>query len=391
MKESNSGDCLGETRELGTEEEPEPRSAKMTKSAAAKLQKKEAAERKKAERLASKMAAEAEKKRKKELDEANRKKSSRSSCAKEIIIKFGKDFAKSELGSVIKQQSEELGCDIKEVDRAEESENGIYYSITFDRKVTNRFDPEQDMYVPIPLEIKPENVVVIYMEGKKAVDIFLNTDKKKQHLETIDAAYREYQVLYIIEGLHAQLKKADLELDKKFADRVRQLVAGQATAVEATTNIISDRPSKIAWDSLIELEITKNCRLCHTKSREESAEMILGFAMDIGSRHYKARELLASETLDMIGTVRSGTSIQDTLSKSLEQIKYVTPVVSKSVASVYNNMFGLMESIDKRGTEALEGLRKESGTRSTKVVGSSLAKSICKILQSKDPDQYLQL
>jgi hypothetical protein len=352
-----------------------------TKKELAKLE----TERRNEERRLLKESIERERANKKRFDEVNRKKVSRSAYASDIIVNMDPESHASELGVELKSLLRALDC---QVTKWTKSIDGVGL-VRFLRRSHSRYDEEKDIYVPIQEEIVCEKFCVITIEASRLV-LVLQTEKSiESHVAEIRKLFPVEEVLYVVEGLHNLLKKSVTERNRELSARVRELMGEKGSRRTGNSGqVVTNIDPKKIFNALIEFELRHNFKVIHTLSKGESAEWISGFAQDIGSRHYKIREL-ASESGDMLASVRSGSTVSDTLSKSLQHIKYVTPNIADGVAGVYNNMYNLIDSVDKRGPDAFEAIRKTNGSRSTKLVGRTLANAIVTIFGSKDPEQFL--
>lgn len=390
-------------------------SAPATSNAGSKRQERDEAKKQKdAEREAKRAKREAARKEKehlKALEAANKNKASKASAVKEMVVDMDPVLYDTKLGEDIRSQLGELEVETNKMNdenspfasAVQEPKEGGINTVTFRRKVTAEYDPEEDIYRPIELKVKEENCVIIIITGERFAEIVNEGHTVRgTHLDNINKAFQGKQVIYVIENLQAILRRSANETNREVTMRVRELMGGEegeppessqgtTTARRATSNRSTGGGIKVdeqtVEEFLMDLQFTHSFKVVQTASKLETTEWIVDLVQEISSAPYKTSKLLSNEMFD-VGNIASGQTIEDTSKKSLEKIKYVTPNMAWTIAKYYGNLYKFTKKVKHRGVDAVGGLRTENGNNG--VMGKALAKTVTDIFLSKDPEQFLE-
>ncbi|CAN6598930.1 hypothetical protein TRVA0_001S06524 [Trichomonascus vanleenenianus] len=384
----NTQSSIGRTLSLNTGSEilsPKPASpmiARKTKSAVPRKTREEKAK-EKGQALENKL-------KRKALEAANRAKRGRTDSTAEIILNVTGAFHDSSIGFKVKEALGEFGTEILTWDCDDVEYVDL---IRYQRKVTSRYNHEEDIYVPCDMEIHEENQGIVFVEASNFVKL-LDLNIFDKHLEKVQEHFEGKRIIYVIQGLQQVLRKAANEKNREVAARVRQLMNSKSTSAAppssqratrtSSTNEIDTKEIEMA---LTRMEVELCFRVLHTANFLESSDLIVDLTHDIGAAPYKRTKLLTNENVE-IGTIRSGADAKDTFIKSLEQIKYVTPGVAQAISSRYTGIKELRASLTRQGIDALVGIRKGDTGRA---IGRSLAEQIRSIFHSKDPNEFVSI
>lgn len=342
----------------------------------------------KAAKQKAKAEAQATKERMKELSFINRKLTCRHHRLNEIAVEISPNLFTSEVGSEVKAKLQEFDSDISPIPS--------YYSellgcVRFQRRVTCKFDHNENMFVPVSPYLEYEKTICIVVQATDVMEYFVSPAITREHVDEIKALFPATRILYIVQGIPAAIRKLESLKNKRMRERVRQMLSeatGNSTADDdghlTSLNLVT--PEKIQ-EGLMALQFLYKFRVVQTISAKETAEWIAGFAMDVAAEFYNIDKHIDEPTnIDMLEPSRSSAVPEEVVKLSLANLKYVTPTPAGQVAAAYPSMGKLFNSLDSSGPDALLTLRTHAGKA---VVGASIAKSIHTFMTSTDPSQIL--
>lgn len=180
--------------------------------------------------------------------------------------------------------------------------------------------------------------------------------------------------------------------NRQFAAGVRlqqedsQAPAGRRRNNEQASYIDED----VVEDAILHLQVEHDVLIHHTAIPLETAQWISIFTQNISTIPYKKQkdEDTAGARFCMdSGQVKTGENTQDTYVRMLQEIFRVTAPIAYGVASEFSTVTKLVEGLEARGPNALEGLRKSAnkdGAYSDRMIGQAVSKRFYKIFTGTD-------
>lgn len=264
------------------------------------IQKKTDKSRKAQEKLDAK---EAEKERKRAAKEAKaREKQAAADLAKVNALRIDKKVSSPEMIVDLPVDLEErLSTQIRQflgpLDvECEEWSNLIPNVIKWRRKVEAIFNEETGHWEPIPKQITAEKHVMCIMTAKEFVNLTMGEEGRDldAHVLRMKARFDDCEIIYLIEGLTAWMRKNKNVRNRQFTEAVRSQMASQIkTGVSAT-----QRPTKkmkqpeyvdedMVEDALLRLQVVHGALLHHTAATVETAEWVVVFTQHISTIPYR--------------------------------------------------------------------------------------------------------
>ena len=183
--------------------------------------------------------------------------------------------------------------------------------------------------------------------------------------------------IIVLEGLAKEVKKQKTA-EKRAHDKAVRQQLGNDNGNRSNRTVISGEIARNfdeedLENALIEIQLQHEVRIIHTEKSSESAEWISILATDIASIPYKSLLLLAfvihkaysRQTklyLDRSfcmesGQIKSGSTVDDTYHKMLQQIHRVTPQIADAITGTYKSVHSLISAFKQHGPFVLEGLQ----------------------------------
>ncbi|KAK9467671.1 hypothetical protein V1512DRAFT_252807 [Lipomyces arxii] len=342
-----------------------------------------------------------EKERQREIASVNTLKKSKKDTCTEMKVDIDKDLSETATGKHLQSILAGLGISVS-VTWSSPTANMIKWR----RKVVAEYNEALDQFMPIPEEICKENFIMVVLTGIEFVDMVIE-NRASENANSIQRLFPGQKIIFLIEGLNSVLKKLTTQTRREFQNKVHNAMGsneGSSKTRTVSKNNEANRLAKVQSlynykihpemieDAMITLQVIHNCLIFHSSSAIDSAEWISILTQDISTIPYKKARVNIHETICMeAGQVKAGTDNTDTFQQALQQIKFVTPGLSKSISNKYNNIDAMMKDLKVNGENVFCGLsrgREELG-QATRKTGTKLAKDIAFIFTCRDPDALL--
>ncbi|KAK9459369.1 uncharacterized protein V1516DRAFT_679718 [Lipomyces oligophaga] len=338
--------------------------------------------------------------REKELASVNRLRTNRKETCTDMIVDIDNELVQSELGQQLQLvlSSLNIAC-TSEWKSPLEGEKLIKWR----RKVQADFDSELGYFVPIPSEIRSEDFVLVYLPAIRFVLLVLKNELDK-HVEQVNQCFESAQIIYVVEGLSAYTRKLTTKKRRDFNQQVEEVIQGssQQSKVRRTRraggaksdeeqyimdNFEADTHFERFEEALIELQILHNCLVFQTSTAHDSAEWIAAMTQDLSMIPQKQASTNIFETICMeAGQIVKGKDPSDTFSRTIQQMKYMTPTSAGAVVEEFGTIDEMMRRLYRQGHKIFVGLGGQTGT---KKLGDKTARQLEFVFTSTEPDQYI--
>ncbi|RUS26581.1 ERCC4 domain-containing protein [Jimgerdemannia flammicorona] len=319
---------------------------------------KEEAKKMKEDAKLEKAEKEAAKQQDRDLRTANNLKAhNRLECTQEMIVDLECTLSTSALGPLIRTVLEPKLVETTEFD------NPITNVIKWRRKVKAVWDPEAQLFVPIPDErVDDEPHVLVVLDAREFGRLVqAEGNALAKHVAAVKRSFEGRRVIYLIEGLEGYYKKKKQKQKRAFEQAVRD---GFEAAENGGGSNAKGKARKMADDDFLEtgptkeevearliwLQLVERCLVVHTSDGEDTAEWIGILTTDIATIPYKNRNTDLSFCVE--GQVRSGADAADTWFRLLQEIQLVTPTVAKAITNTYPTLRSLYDAYKQCRTAA---------------------------------------
>ncbi|KAK9325500.1 hypothetical protein V1517DRAFT_314327 [Lipomyces orientalis] len=334
-----------------------------------------------------------EKQREKELAAVNKLKISKKDTCAEMIVDIDSDFAKTAGGQQLRSILMPLGIEVS-TSWTSLTRNMVKWR----RKVKSEYNAALGHFVPIPEEVRKEDFVLIVLTGVQFVDMVIENGLIN-NVTSIRRMYPNQKLIYMIEGLNSFFKKMRTQTQREFNNMVQDALGNATSKTKNPRSNDGDLFAKVqkiynyrihpdlVEDALIMLQVIYDCLVFHSTTALDSAEWVAILTQDIGTIPYKKARLNIHETICMeSGQVKAGANNKDTFSQTLQQVKYVTPSLSKAISDKYGTIDEMMKTLDIRGPNTFLAI---GGDASSRKIGQTLAKNLNFIFSSTDPNAFV--
>ncbi|KAK9246281.1 hypothetical protein V1506DRAFT_535548 [Lipomyces tetrasporus] len=334
-----------------------------------------------------------EKQREKELAAVNKLKISKKDTCAEMIVDIDADFAKTAGGQQLRSILMPLGIEVS-TSWTSLTRNMVKWR----RKVKSEYNAALGHFVPIPEEVRKESFILIVLTGVEFVDMVIENELIN-NVTSIRRMYPNQKLIYMVEGLNSFFKKMRTQTQREFNNMVQDAMGNAISKTKNPRCKEGDLFAKIqeiynhrihpdlVEDALIMLQVVYDCLVFHSTTALDSAEWIAILTQDIGTIPYKKARLNIHETICMeSGQVKAGANNKDTFSQTLQQVKYVTPSLSKAISDKYGTIDEMMKTLDIRGPNTFLAI---GGDASSRKIGQTLAKNLSFIFSSTDPNAFV--
>ncbi|RDA94568.1 hypothetical protein CP533_2387 [Ophiocordyceps camponoti-saundersi (nom. inval.)] len=356
-----------------------PRPVKRTaSSAAAKAADKE---RKKREREQAKDARAQEKARAAALAEANKLRTDKKVSAREMIVDLPSALV-SECRTQLEVILQELNVQHTTWDSPE------LCLVKWRRKVTSRFDDDLGRWEPISPRIHVERNVLVIVTAHEFVDL-IQKDELDAHIHKIKLPFARHQVIYVIQGMVAWMRKNRNVRNRQFASRVRsnnQASAGERQRSAGTSYVCEESIE----DALLRLQVEHDVFIHHTALPVETARWVAAFTQHISTVPYRRQKDHSTSTAGFCmesGQVRTGDGAADTYVRMLQEIVRVTAPVAYGVAAEFGSVSRLVKGLEEGGPERLGGIKRSAnmdGLMSDRAIGQAISRRLHKVFTGRD-------
>ena len=417
--------------------EPAPRKRKATATndatkqsdAAAKRAQKAADKEAEKERKQAQRSQKAREKQKAaDLAEVNKNKTNKKDAVVEMSVEMSGDFQDTSVGNQVEEFLKREGVSMSYVEEEINLQtSAVRYQdlgcvVRWKRKSKSVWDEDAGEWLPAPERTKSERHALVYLKAVEFAMIaagYSGEDKPSLpsdaemkanfdlHVATLKSRYTDCIPVYIIEGLHAWLKKNHNARNREYtaAVRAQQAVEDAADAVGSSSQAKVRKRKKppavdlsfitedIVEDLLLHLQVAHQpIFIQHTTSTTTTAAQIFTSTQQLSTRPYRNMELnrnLKAATFCMAtGQVRTGDDARDTYIKMLQEVQRVTPAMAYGIENSYASVRKLVDGFRLEGNLMLEDVRKSAnkdGAWTDRRLGPMVSKRLYKVFMGRDP------
>jgi crossover junction endonuclease EME1 len=166
--------------------------------------------------------------------------------------------------------------------------------IKWRRKVIAEWNDDMGHWEPVSLRIKTEKHVMCILSAKEFVDLAMADEGQDldAHVLRLKAKFESSEIVYMIEGLVAWMRKNRNVKNRQFTAVVRSHLIQEGQ--EPTASQRSKKKKEQEYvdedkieDALLKLQVIHNTLIHHTATQIETAEWIVAFTQHISTVPYK--------------------------------------------------------------------------------------------------------
>ncbi|KAK6542596.1 hypothetical protein TWF694_006540 [Orbilia ellipsospora] len=347
----------------------------------------------KSKKLADKEAQKELKKREKEgrtlqrsesqaLSTANKLKTSHVQTVGEMIVNISSDFYASKAGTQL--------CsflDVVKVNSHAPFDSPIPGIVKWRRVVTARWNEDEDIFVPIPREIRDESHILAYLDAKEFIPLTNSPQALKDYIRKIKSTYPTCKPIVLIEGLAKLVAKNKSNQSRAYAAQVRnRMREGGREEVVRMDKAAQAVDEDNVEDALLELQVAHGCLVFQTADFMATAESISSYTQHISQIPYKHAKATLNNSTNFcmdVGQVSSGKTVEDTYNKMLQCVHMSTPVVAGAIQAEYPSVQQLFRAFVERGDDVLKDIR-IARTGNGRALGPAMSRKIARVLTGRD-------
>ncbi|KFY27635.1 hypothetical protein V493_03385 [Pseudogymnoascus sp. VKM F-4281 (FW-2241)] len=247
------------------------------------------------------------------------------------------------------------------------------------RKVDAKYNETEGHWEPVPTVIEDEKHVLCYMPATEFVALGTNEEGKDldAHVQSMKRRFDGFDIIYLIEGLTAWMRKNRNVRNRQFTDAVRRQMGeeeGGASSQRSRKKTAEYVDEDMIEDALLRLQVVHGVLIHHTSALVETAECRQRMALDTA---------FCMET----GQIKTGEDAPDTYVRMLQEVNRVTAPIAYGIAAEYPSVKTLVEALKKEGKDTLTHVRKSAnkdGVFTDREVGKSVSKRVWSIFTGKD-------
>ncbi|KAL8854410.1 MAG: hypothetical protein Q9221_000897 [Calogaya cf. arnoldii] len=339
-----------------------------------------------------------EKQREKDRAEANKLKLDKKLSTPEMIVDLPVSIGDSTVDTQTRECLKKIGVEITSY------QSPVTNLIKWRRKVDSRFNAETGAREKLQAkEIDPEKHVMCLMSATEFVQLAVSDANDSgqhldEHVSRIRSAVKGCELIYLIEGLDAWMRK-----NRNAKNRAYQAaVLGQPdlNARENSGNGPDPAAKRrkpraevvdedLIQDCLVRLQVVNRCLVHHTAATVETAEWIAHFTEQISQIPYRNEQMARESTFCMdSGQVKCGKDAEDTYINMLLANVRLTGPIAYGIAARYPNVVSLLAGLEEKGPAALEHLKKSAnkdGSLGERNIGPAISRRLHKVFTDADP------
>ncbi|RDA82750.1 hypothetical protein CP532_4552 [Ophiocordyceps camponoti-leonardi (nom. inval.)] len=366
------------SRPAGTR--PVKRTASSTAAtAAAKAADKE---RKKREREQAKDARAQEKARAAALAEANKLRTDKKVSAREMIVDIPSALP-SDCRTQLELILQELNVQHTTWDSPE------LCLVKWRRKVTSRFDDDLGRWEPISPRVHEEHNVLVIVNAQEFVDV-MQRGELDSHIKKVKLPFARHQVIYVLQGMMAWMRKNRNIRNRQFASRVRSNNSQESVGNRQRSTDASYVCEDTIEDALLRLQVEHDVFIHHTAAPVETARWVAAFTQHISTVPYRRQKDHATSAAGFCmesGQVKTGEGAADTYVRMLQEIVRVTAPIAYGVAAEFGSVSRLVQGLEEGGPERLGGIKRSAnmdGLMSDRAIGQAISRRLHKVFTGRD-------
>ena len=287
----------------------------------------------------------------------------------QMVVDISTGLANGATGARITAKLQELHIDHATKDR--EPANVV----TWRRKVNTTFNEELNHWELAEEKVVDEKHVLCYFGGEDMCRILFEgsgAEELDQVVANVKRLYGDHQVLFLLEGVDAALRKFRTKTNKSYRNAVRQGTAMPAGADAAPQDHASMVES--LEDTLMHLQIAHGCGVLQTAEGNETAEWIAAFTEQISTApsryvvlqsprcHILTGSRIEKDNLEAdfcmeIGQIRAGEDSKDTFTKMLQQVIRLTAPIAYGIVAHYPDVPSLVQAFQREGPLVLQDIK----------------------------------
>lgn len=198
----------------------------------------------------------------------------------------------SGLDEKLRQQAEgffgKIGVNYQEWDCSGTVQNVLRWK----RKVDAKYNETEGHWEPVPSVIEDEKHVLCYMPAAEFVALGTNEEGKDldSHVLRMKARFDGYEIIYLIEGLTAWMRKNRNVRNRQFTDAVRRQMGEEEGGTSSQRS--RKKPAEyvdedMIEDALLRLQVIHGVLIHHTSALVETAEWFSVFTQHIATIPYR--------------------------------------------------------------------------------------------------------
>lgn len=401
--------------------------AKEEQRAAAKAAREADKEAEKQRKKDAKLERDREKQKAKDMAEVNRSKTNKKETSKEMMLQMGESIKGTSIGNQVEEymRQHEVGFSYATEEISLSHSDGNAYPgklLEWKRRVDATYDEHDGQWVPLTTSrIEPTDHVAILMNGHDFASIAIGPDNDNadltpdletmrnnldRHVARLRHRHKEARLIYLVQGLHAWVKRNENSKQRDYVAAVRAQMADEEANNRPTSSQSRKRKQAKSSPRLLAVtaDVVEDLQLYlqinhqplvihHTTSEATTASQILSFTQSLSSRPYRVAELehnLKSSSFYMgAGAHRTGEDAQETFCRMLEAQQRVTPSIAQSIASQWCSPRELVTAFRNSDNLMLENVRKSTnkdGGYSDKRIGPVISKRMYKVFLGRNPE-----
>ncbi|OBT53940.1 hypothetical protein VE04_04319 [Pseudogymnoascus sp. 24MN13] len=299
----------------------------------------------------------------------------------------------SGLDEKLRQQAEgffgKIGCSYQEWDCSGTVQNVLRWK----RKVEAKYNETEGHWEPVPSVIEDEKHILCYMPAAEFVALGTNEEGKDldSHVLRMKARFDGFEIIYLIEGLTAWMRKNRNVRNRQFTDAVRRQMGeeeGGTSSQRSRKKAAEYVDEDMIEDALLRLQVIHGVLIHHTTALVETAEWFAVFTQHIATIPYRRQRMALDTAFCMeTGQIKTGEDAPDTYVRMLQEVNRVTAPIAYGIAAEYPSVKTLVEGLKKEGKDALTHIRKSAnkdGVFTDKEVGKSVSKRVWSIFTGTD-------
>ncbi|OBT65677.1 hypothetical protein VE03_05540 [Pseudogymnoascus sp. 23342-1-I1] len=299
----------------------------------------------------------------------------------------------SGLDEKLRQQAEgfigKIGASYQEWDCSGTVQNVLRWK----RKVDAKYNETEGHWEPVPSVIEDEKHVLCYMPAAEFVALGTNEEGKDldSHVLRMKSRFDGFEIIYLIEGLTAWMRKNRNVRNRQFTDAVRRQMGEEEGGTSSQRS--RKKPAEyvdedMIEDALLRLQVIHGVLIHHTSALVETAEWFAVFTQHIATIPYRRQRMALDTAFCMeTGQIKTGEDAPDTYVRMLQEVNRVTAPIAYGIAAEYPSVKTLVEGLKKDGKDALTHVRKSAnkdGVFTDREVGKSVSKRVWSIFTGKD-------
>lgn len=231
-----------------------------------------------------------------DLAEVNKSKLDKKDSTAEMIVDLPASIDGQRVDTQIREFLKNLGVDTTLY------QSPIPNVIKWRRKTKALWNAEADYWEPLQcMEIHEEKHILCIMSAKEFITLAMMQEDHQDietHVTSLKSAHDACTPIYLIESLHASMKKNKTAENRAYQAKVNSL--GQADDIPASSQTTSKKKRSaievmdedLIEDALLRLQVVSGCLVHHTATSVETAEWVANFTQHISTIPYRyiARE-----------------------------------------------------------------------------------------------------